>query len=208
MEGRLYEPYWASVPEDEIADKILDKVDDYYKFLQFSCRIDLYRRSYTYYYRPLFNNARLQPVGQQGELTAFSINHYRNLLAHIAIMTTQQKIAFEPRATNTDAKSQAQTILATGLLDYYLREKRLEDNFVQSIQDCLVFGEGFIRVEWARSSMKVISNTPTMVPLMLSETLLEIIQEFSNGTSYETLKINITLLPNFQTSRKKFLMIH
>src|SRR6187431_288927 len=99
--------YWASVEPKEIADEILEKVDRYYKYMSMSGRLDLFRRSWTYFYRPRVTGGRLNPTGEQGELTTLSVNHYRNLLSHLETMTTQQRPAFEPRASNTDAKSQA-----------------------------------------------------------------------------------------------------
>lgn len=147
--------YWASAPGTEIADRIIDKVEDYYQFLTLSGRLDLWKRSWTYYYRPLMSGAQLNPMGVQGELTSFSANQYRNLLVHLETMTIQQRVAFEPRATNSDAKSQAQVVLASGLLDYYMREKRLERNIKQAVKDGLMFGEGFLRCEWAPKGGKV-----------------------------------------------------
>jgi len=140
--------YWAKSPIDEIADEIISKVRKYYEFLQITGRLGLYLRSYSYYYRPRLTGARMNPSGEQGELTTLSVNHYRNLLLHLETLTLQQRPHFEPRATNSDVKSQSQVILAAGLLDYYLREKKLERNIKQAIKDGLMFAEGFIRVDW------------------------------------------------------------
>ncbi len=156
-----YKPYWASLPENEIADEILDKVDQYYKYLSLSGRLDLYRRSWAYYYRPRLTGARLNAVGEQGELTALSVNHYRNLLLHLETMTTQIKPSFEPRAINSDMKSQSQTILATGLLDYYMREKMLSRNIKRAVKQSLMFGEGFIQAEWDATSGERYGTTNT-----------------------------------------------
>lgn len=153
--------YWAAVPEDELADEILDKVDKYYEFLSLNGRMDLYRRSWAYYYRARITGGKINPTGQQGELTALSVNHYRNLLLHLETMTTQQRAAFEPRATNSDVKSQSQCILAIGLLDYYLREKHMERCFVQAVKDCLIFAEGFMRVSWDATDGKAYGKTDT-----------------------------------------------
>jgi hypothetical protein len=161
----LYKPYWASVGAKEIADNILDKVDDYYKYLSMSGRLDLMRRSWSYYYRPRVTGGMLNPVGQQGELTSLSVNHYRNLLLHLETMTVQQRAAFEPRATNSDVKSQSQVILATGLLDYYMREKKLERFIKQGVKDCLIFSEGFVRCEWDATSGDVYGQTATGAPV-------------------------------------------
>ena len=152
-------PYWASVPVEEIADEMLQKVDDFYENLQLAGRLDLYRRSWAYYYRPRLSGARLNPVGQQGEMTALSVNHYRNLLVHLETMTCQQRAAFEPRATNSDVKSQSQVILATGLLDYYMREKKLERYVKQAVKDSLIFGEAFLRAEWDVTGGEVYGKT-------------------------------------------------
>lgn len=153
--------YWADAPSKEIANRILDRVEDYYRYLNLCGRMDLYRRSWAYYYRPRITGARLNPSGEQGELTTLSVNQYRNLLLHLETMTCQQRAAFEPRATNSDVKSQSQVILATGLLDYYMREKKLERYIKQAVKDSLIFAEGFVRCEWDATSGEAYGQTET-----------------------------------------------
>lgn len=153
--------YWATVPANEIADEMLDKVDKYYRHIQAIGKINLYRRSWAYYYRPGLNGAQLNPTGEQGELTSLSVNHYRNLLTHLETMTTQQRAAFEPKATNTDVKSQAQVILAIGLLDYYMREKKLDRYINQAVKDGLIYGEAFVKAEWDATSGEKYGTTAT-----------------------------------------------
>lgn len=140
--------YWAAAPVTEIADNILDKVDKYYKYLAQSGRLDLYRRSWTYYYRPRLSGGMINPVGQQGELSAISVNNFRNLLMHLETMTLSQRPSFEPRAANTDVESQSQTILGSSLLDYYMREKRLERYIKQGVKDGLMFADAFVVADW------------------------------------------------------------
>jgi hypothetical protein len=153
--------YWASVDSSEIADRILDKVDNYYQFVAQTGLIDLWRRSWTYCYRPKITGGMLNPVGQQGELTALSVNHYRNLLMHLETMTLSQRANFEPRATNSDVESQSQVILASGLLDYYMREKRLERYIKQAVKDGLMYGEGFLRAGWDANGGETYGKTAT-----------------------------------------------
>lgn len=164
MEEGQFEPYWASVGAKEIANNILQRVEDYYEYLSMSGRLDLWRRSWTYYYRPRITGGRLNPAGEQGELTTLSVNHYRNLLLHLETMTVQQRANFEPRATNSDVKSQSQVILAAGLLDYYMREKKLERFIKQGVKDCLIFSEGFVRAEWDATSGETFGQTVTGTP--------------------------------------------
>lgn len=107
----------------------------------------------------------MNPAGQQGELTTISVNTFRNLLVHLETMTTQQKPAFEPRATNSDAESQAQVVLAGGLLDYYQDEKKLDKNFKQVVKDGLIFSEGFIALSWDAQDGPTYGTTPTGAPI-------------------------------------------
>ncbi len=178
-------PYWATVPTKEIADEILERVDKYYEFLSYSGRLDLYRRSYAYYYRPRLSGGQLNQTGQQGELTSISVNHYRNFLLHIETMTTQQRAAFEPRATNSDVKSQSQVILATGLLDYYMREKRMERNVKTAVKGCLQLAEGFVEVDWDPTSGEEYGVTETGATIYQGDlkytnyTPLDAIRDFS-----------------------------
>lgn len=156
-----HKPYWASVPTNEISRGMLDKVDKFYEYMQLSGRLDLYRRSWAYYYRPRLTGAQLNQVGQQGELTAISVNHYRNLLLHLETMTCQTRAAFEPRATNSDVKSQSQVILAAGLLDFYMRDKKMERNIKAAVKESLMAGEAFVRCEWDPNGGAVYGKTET-----------------------------------------------
>lgn len=156
--------YWAAVPSREIADNILDKCDAYYKYLQSSGRLDMYRRSWLYYYRPRMTGGILNFVGEQGELTQFSVNQYRNLLVHIENIVTQQRLQYEPRATNSDTKSQAQVILGANLVDYYMKVQRFERNIKQSVKFATQYGEGFVREDWDAQGGKVYGMTPMGTP--------------------------------------------
>lgn len=189
MSNNKARPYWASVPANEIAQEILERVDKYYEYLSLAGRMDIYRRSWAYYYRPRITGGKLNTVGQQGELTAFSVNHYRNLLVHLETMTTQQRPAFEPRATNSDVKSQSQVILATGLLDYYMREKKLERYIKQAVKDSLIFAEGFVRAEWDATFGDVYGKTETGAPVYQGDIKytnympLDVVRDFTKTNS-------------------------
>jgi hypothetical protein len=190
-----FKPYWASVPAKEIADNILEKVDDYYEYLSVSGRLDLWRRSWQYYYRPRVDGGILGHGGQQGELTLLSANHYRNLLSHLETMTTQQRANFEPRATNSDQESQSQVILAASLLDYYMREKKLERNFKQSVKDALMWAEGFLRVEWDATGGEVYGKTETGAAIYQGDL------KYSNYTPFNVIR-DFTLQVNSKSDWK------
>lgn len=158
--------YFATLDSDELAAEVMKKVEEYNEHLLESGRLHLWRRSYEYMYIPAVKGSRLVRSGQQGEFTTISVNHYRNLLVHLKTMTMQQRPAFDPKATNTDYKSQAQTILANGLLEYYMREKKMERNIKTALEHSLIFGEGFVRAEWDVTSGEVYGVNPeTQAPV-------------------------------------------
>jgi hypothetical protein len=63
-------------------------------------------------------------------------------------MVTSQRPAWEPRAINTDLESQADTQLAAGLLDYYMREKHLELAMNSATELSLFLKEGWVSMDW------------------------------------------------------------
>ena len=146
--GRQEREYWAAAPSEDVGNRLLEKVRQYFKFLQQSGRLEIYRKSYRMYYNSALRGVQAEYTGEQGELVSITVNNYRNLLKHLHTLTTSQRPAFETRAINTDHKSQAQCLLAKGLLDYYLREKKLEVFLKTAVEYALLYGEGFISCLW------------------------------------------------------------
>jgi len=149
--------YWASQPPLECVQACEERTDSYYQALNTSGRLDLYITSYAYYHSILAN--QISNTGVSG-FSTIAINHYRNLLQHLLTMTVSQRPAFEPRATNSDHSSQTQTILARGLLDYYMRDKHLEVYLRDAVESALLFGEAFLLSEWDSSSGEIYAINP------------------------------------------------
>jgi hypothetical protein len=87
-------------------------------------------------------------TGEQGELVEIAVNHYRNIADHMIAMITASRPAFEARAANTDAQSIVQTKLANALLEYYMREKKLEGYLETAVKYATVLGSGYIKMTW------------------------------------------------------------
>lgn len=97
-------------------------------------------------------------TGEQGELSQIPVNHIKNIITHMKTMTLASRPALDARAINTDPKSLVQAQLATGLLDYYLREMRLEKNISIAVEMALVMGVGYIQVEWDTSKGQILEE--------------------------------------------------
>lgn len=155
--------YWALKPAEEIGQEMNARIEEYGEYLKTSGLMEELRRSYEKFY----GQSIIKNVGIKGELKAMRVNEYASLVRSIHSMVTSQRPAWEPRATNTDVKSQAQTILASGLLDYYAREKRMERYLKQAALTALFLREGWVSVTWDANSGEAYSTDPeTGAPVM------------------------------------------
>lgn len=143
--------YFGALPTDEIADALVSKIDKWDQFTRTSETFDRMLRCHEAYYG--YNgsdhlSSEISSAGIQGELSLIKVNHLRNIIRHMLIMTTSQRPSVEARAINTDYESVAQVVLANGVLDYYMREKKLERYIEKAVEISLVFGEGYVGLEW------------------------------------------------------------
>jgi hypothetical protein len=149
--------YFAALPANEIGSKLMEKVDAYYKRRRDAGMFSKRRAAWLAYFGLSSNGSMarsdsIQHGGQDGELSFIKVNHLRNLGQHLLNLTTSQKPTPLPIATNTDAKSQGQTILASGLLDYYSREKKVDSILRDAAEFSIVGAEGYVLTEWDPNS--------------------------------------------------------
>lgn len=145
-------PYFASRDPKETADILLNKDSQFYRSIYSTGYLDKIHKLYAAYhgltYYDVSNGHEVTFEGESGELTNISVNHLRNIGNHMLNLVTASRPVLEARAINTDYKSRVQTKLANGLLDYYMREKRLEARLRDAVEYAIVLGSGYIRMEW------------------------------------------------------------
>lgn len=147
----LKSKYFAALDSKEAANEIAHKASSWGGSALANDYLDKLRKSWAYYHGNFSDSSAdhgLSFSGEQSELVKFPVNHFRNIARHLLNMTTANRPNLKTRATNTDYKSQAQTILADGLLEYYFREKNLEDYVNLATEYAIVFGEGYVRLGW------------------------------------------------------------
>ena len=153
---RNKETYWATMSKEDIGTELDKRIEDWYSQVSTTGIFRRVRKCYMAYYG--FSStgsghtaSEVTYGGVQGELSLVKVNHLRNIIQHMLVMTTSTRPAMDARAVNADYKSLAQTELANGILDYYLRERKLERYLREATEYALVFGEGFIKLEWDSS---------------------------------------------------------
>lgn len=151
--------YFAA-DKPEITVRHLDeKAKAWFAGVNDSSYLDKIERSWKAYYGDFYgdggNSHGVSFGGESGELVNLAVNHYRNLARHIHVMVTGTRPAFQCRAINTDRKSLIQAKLGNGLLDYYMREMRLEEVLKQAVEYAIILGSGYVKLEWNSTKGKI-----------------------------------------------------
>lgn len=152
-----FKEYFATKPAPELAGNLLDRSRTFFNILHNNEYLTKIANNWRFYYG-MFNNDygytshKINYTGEQGELTILPVNEFRNIAQHIYVMITASRPAMQARAINTDYKSLSQAYLANGILEYYMREKRLEDSIKMAAEMAIVLGAGFIKMEWDASA--------------------------------------------------------
>lgn len=163
-------PYFATLPPDELIGELHGKIEAFYNDLLETGLFWLLDKLYRAYYGAnlagkqgsgqLFDSAELGRGGKNGEIVKAKVNHFRSLISHALQLATSTKPAYACRATNSDYKSQSQAVLGNGLIDYYLREKRLMGFLTKAVENGYVLFEGWIHGRWSATSGEVAGRHP------------------------------------------------
>lgn len=148
--------YFAAQEASETASILMAKSKSFYNVLEANFYLEKLARMWRTYHGAfevsVGGGHQISFTGEQEELVSLHINHFRNLGEHIFNMVTSSRPSMEARAINSDYKSISQTYLANGILDYYMREKNLEDALKTAVKMAIILGAGFIKMEWNATS--------------------------------------------------------
>lgn len=147
--GRFKNEYFAADTSDHLVSYLQSKSSSWFTALIDTDYLEKVKKSWMSYHGCYYDNTHsITFGGEAGELVNIAVNHYRNIAQHMLNMVTATRPAFQAKAINTDAKSSIQVQLAQGLLEYYMREKRLETDLKKAVEYAIVMGSGFIKMEW------------------------------------------------------------
>src|SRR5258705_13161414 len=97
--------YFANAPLDRIGERLMDRVDNFYIFLNATGLMNLWRRSFAFFYNSARLGGRVNSVGKKLELQSISMDDYPNLLRNILVLTTSQMPAMQTMCSNGDEKT-------------------------------------------------------------------------------------------------------
>lgn len=152
--------YFAAASQDEIAGVLNEKVEEW---INYTISCDVYRKakkSYNLYYgNSGYGRAQssfLQTGGDKGQYSLMSENFFRNYLQHILNLTTKERPAFDCRSANTDAESNEQCQLGNSLLEWYMRDKKIERYLKQTVEGGIVTSDSWLVLDWLPSKGRVL----------------------------------------------------
>jgi hypothetical protein len=141
--------YWASNPDPkECFQGAIDAVKRYYDRIDEFGLMALWRKSHRTYHSGLYTGGQIAKVGSEGEMRWIEVNHYGNFIRHTVALTTANRQEWDAKAINSDFSSLAQCKLASGVLDYYWRNKRFEQIFRDSLWSVVCFGRSGVHQFW------------------------------------------------------------
>jgi hypothetical protein len=143
--------YFAAREAEKTAGVLLEKSKTFFTVMESNQYLSKIQDMFRYYYGNFDDKASSHEIsftGEQGELVKLNINIFRNLARHVHGMVTANRPALEARSSNSDYKSLSQTYLANGILDYYMREKGLEEIATDAAEMAVVLGSAYVKMEW------------------------------------------------------------
>jgi hypothetical protein len=149
--------YFAADEGEKAAAYLIEKSQEWFRNIQLNSYLEKMKRSWSAYHGNFYSGAHdITYGGEQGELVNLAVNHFGNLCQHMLNMVTGSRPSFQCRAVNTDRKSKVQADLGNGLLDYYMREKRLEREIKRAVEYSIVLGSGYVKMEWNSTRGKIV----------------------------------------------------
>ena len=186
------ETYWATLPTEKIGDKLVNKVVDYDLYSRTFGMLWLWRRSFYSYYKNYFRGGRVLRAGEIGQYKTLAVNHYRSIIQGLLTLITSQEPAFDPQATNSDYKSQAQCLAAKNILDYNAKYDHLNKKLKKAAEKALMYGEGYIFLDYDLSKGNAIAVDPeTQKPVYDGEVTVsvfsppDVARDYARNTSMD-----------------------
>jgi len=166
--------YWATLEPEKLIDELEDKWRDYTKYMKNSLYYRRVLRNLAYFHGEFFGKKSAQTslevsqMGEEDNMIGYGVNHFRSLLDHIYQFAAGDRLALKCRAVNSDNEALHQARLGTAVLDYYQREKGLENYVRTAAIHALIFAQGFIQHTWDPDIGKPVAPAPppTMDPMM------------------------------------------
>jgi len=142
--------YFATADRATVGAKCMEVVEAYYTDRLWDPNFIRQLKCFNYYYglTDAGWTSGIGQAGQKGELWTLPVNDLRAVVQHSLVLSTSQRLNFEPKAINSDATSMEAAVMAKGLLESYMTSKHMEKRLYDSAERSMVLGEGYTCLQW------------------------------------------------------------
>ncbi|MBA3755983.1 MAG: hypothetical protein H0X02_07065 [Nitrosomonas sp.] len=161
--------YFAKLEPKELVAQLIQRRKAWFRYAERTGLKERHEKAFAQYYGQnldgtVHKTVGIQSTGKNGELKAININHFRNLIRHVLALTVPQKPSFDPKAINSDVESMNQTRKARNVLDYYVENLRVGQNYYQATEQAIVSTKSFMSLLWDKSKGKPFGVKPVQGP--------------------------------------------
>lgn len=146
--------YFATLPQEEIGNALIEKVKKHYNHITSTSLIDLWRLVNRTYYSGYHNKGQITKYVENQAMRKIEINHFRNIIDNIIVKISGNKENYTPRARNSDHTSLIQTKTANIIIDYYATKFGMMDKHHDALFKSILYGNGGTSIEWDGEAMQ------------------------------------------------------
>lgn len=152
--------YWPLLPPNEIGSYFLTNVAGKDIWADYTNYTDRMIASCEQYFGDIngVDTSTIQKGGEVGETVLINVNYYRFLLQHVLSIVAGDDIAFNVEGKNNDVKTRLQVMLASGLLEGYVRDLKLDELFPAGLEMAIVMSEAFFITGWDTRAFDAAGN--------------------------------------------------
>lgn len=146
--------YWVDLDGDSFAAAIVERFDRQRSWLEANGLLQGWKLKLCYYHSEFRANPDVPHLnlmtqfGESGQFTFLAVNHLRALLKVLLGSIIQNPPSYQTKSSNADASAMESAALYQGLLDYYVRDLRINSKIASAVERAIVVDNGYILVEW------------------------------------------------------------
>jgi hypothetical protein len=158
--------HWATLPPDKLGPKVQEKFDEFEMALLNRDLPRMQAATYAYYGQDEqgYDTATVGRTGKQGQIRILKDNEFRTVLRNKLTIATSEPSAFVPVPSNSDSDSQASTVLARAVLDYYFDELGAEKQCVGAAESSEALSWSWVDVAWEDEAGPLGQARPGIIP--------------------------------------------
>lgn len=151
--------YWANDEPDNLAKSVSSAWDNYQNENDETGLWRIWQQMFRAYFGMSDDGGEHETslvsfLGPADETVYIRVNHLRNLIRHVVTIATANRPGFNPRPINDDYASKRQVQLTRNVLEYYVREQRLDLKSSNGLEAALIFGCSYMWSRWDRAAGK------------------------------------------------------